>query len=313
MTTYRIIFAGTPEFSCTALQSLLQSEHEVVAVYTQPDRAAGRGRVVMPSPVKEIASIYDLPVEQPINFRESVDQKILADYQADFMIVVAYGILLPKVILETPKFGCLNIHASLLPHFRGAAPIQRALLSGDKKTGVTIMQMDTGLDTGPMLHKIECDIFDDDTSQTLHDRLAEMGSDALLYTLDHYKKLKPELQNNALATYAHKLTKEEAKIGWQKSAEKLALEIRAFNPRPISYTTLDDSVIRVYEAKIVLGNKVNAKMGEIVDVSPEGISVATGKDILQLTKLQLPGGRVLPVRELLNGRHDLFQLGQCFT
>ncbi len=313
MASYKIIFAGTPEFSCTTLQSLLQSEHEVLAVYTQPDRPSGRGRQVSQSPVKDIALIYDLPIEQPLNFRDPADQKILSDYKADFMIVVAYGILLPKVILEAPKFGCLNIHASLLPRFRGAAPIQRALLSGDKKTGVTIMQMDTGLDTGPMLYKEECDIFETDTSQTLHDRLAELGSDALLYTLENYKKLKPEMQNNSHTTYAHKLTKEEAKIDWQKSAATLALEIRGFNPRPISYTTLDDNVIRIYEANVISKNPINAKIGEIVAVSADGIDVVTGKDILQITQLQLSGGRVLSARELLNGRHDLFQLGQCFT
>ncbi|HEX2549928.1 MAG TPA: methionyl-tRNA formyltransferase, partial [Gammaproteobacteria bacterium] len=184
MQNYKIIFAGTPEFSCTTLQSLLHSEHEVVAVYTQPDRPAGRGRKIAASPVKEIALLHDLPIHQPLNFREVEEQKILADYAADFMVVVAYGILLPKAILDAPKFGCLNIHASLLPQFRGAAPIQRAILSNDKKTGVTIMQMDSGLDTGPMLYKEECDIFEDDTSQTLHDRLSILGSDALLHTLE---------------------------------------------------------------------------------------------------------------------------------
>jgi methionyl-tRNA formyltransferase len=308
-----IIFAGTPEFSCVALQNLLQSTHKVIAVFTQPDRPSGRGRKLTASPVKEIAHIHDIPVDQPVNFRAPEEQEIVQDLKADIMIVVAYGILLPKTILEAPRLGCLNIHASLLPYYRGAAPIQRAILAGDKKTGVTIMQMDTGLDTGPMLYKMECDISETDTSQTLHDRLAILGGEALLYTLENLHTLKPEMQNNGKATYAHKITKEEAKIDWKKTANEIALSIRAFYPWPVAYTEMGEHTLRVYEASVIENNKLNTQPGEIVDVSAKGIDVATHQYILRLLKCQLPGGRVLSVSDMLNAKRDLFIKGQSFT
>jgi len=308
-----IIFAGTPEFSCVTLQNLLHSAHKVIAVYTQPDRPSGRGRKLHFSPVKEMANTYAIPVYQPRNFHDPENAQIFLDLKADIMIVVAYGILLPKTILAAPRLGCLNIHASLLPRYRGAAPIQRAILAGDKKTGVTIMQMDTGLDTGPMLYKKECDILEMDTSLTLHDRLAILGSEALLYTLEHLTYLKPEMQNNGDATYAHKITKEEAKINWKKGAKEIALSIRAFYPWPIAYTEIGEYTLRIYAASVIENNKLNTQPGEIVDVSSKGIDVATGQYILRLLKCQLPAGRVLPVSDILNAKRTLFAIGQSFT
>lgn len=204
MNSYKIIFAGTPEFSVKTLEALVHSQHTVTAVYTQPDRPAGRGRKLTPSPVKQVALQQGLPVYQPNTLRDVNEQKILADLSADLMIVVAYGLLLPQVVLQTPKLGCINVHASLLPRWRGAAPIQRAILAGDAETGVTIMQMDAGLDTGAMLYKKSCPILAEDTSATLHDRLALIGAEALLTTLENLSSITPQLQNNTDAIYAKK-------------------------------------------------------------------------------------------------------------
>jgi methionyl-tRNA formyltransferase len=234
--SYNIIFAGTPHFSVAALEALIQSPHKVVAVYTQPDRPSGRGRKLTESPVKQKALEHHLSVYQPLSLKNPEEQQRLADLKADLMVVVAYGLILPKAVLQAPRLGCINIHASLLPRWRGAAPIQRAIVAGDARSGVTIMQMDEGLDTGAMLYKVQCPIEQNDTSEILLNRLSTMGADALLHTLAHLTSIKPEPQDHHLATYAHKITKEEANIDWSEPADVIARKIRGFNPWPVMYT-----------------------------------------------------------------------------
>jgi methionyl-tRNA formyltransferase len=306
-----IIFAGTPVFSAITLDALIHAGYAIKAVYTQPDRPAGRGQQLLASPVKELALRYDLPLYQPVSLRDPNEQQQLTAIQADLMIVVAYGLLLPKPVLEAPRLGCINIHASLLPRWRGAAPIQRAILAGDKKTGITIMQMEEGLDTGPMLYSVECQIEDQDTTQTLHDRLAELGTSALLNTLNHLETIKPISQNNDLATYAHKISKGEAVLDWCLSAVELNQKIRAFNPWPIAQTSLNDKTIRIWSANVIEVDSSN-KPGEIIQSTADGIDVSTGKNVLRILKMQLPGARCLPVADILNARHEDFAIGKLF-
>lgn len=301
--SYNIIFAGTPHFSVAALEALIQSPHKVIAVYTQPDRPSGRGRMVTPSPVKEQALKHDLPVYQPQSLKNSEEQQRIADLKADLMVVVAYGLILPKAVLQAPHLGCLNIHASLLPRWRGAAPIQRAIVEGDTETGVTIMQMDEGLDTGAMLYKVHCPIELNDTSETLLNHLAPMGADALLHTLAHLTSIKPEAQDHGLATYAHKITKEEAEIDWSAPASVIARKIRGFNPWPIMHTRSGEMVIRIWQASVIEKSDLNYEPGEIIMSEAHGIDVATGKNILRIEKLQLPGGRVLSVSDIVHAKH----------
>lgn len=308
-TPLKIIFAGTPVFAAVALQALLESPHQVIAVYTQPDRPAGRGRKLTASPVKELALQHHLPIHQPASLRDSHEQAVLEQLQADIMVVAAYGLMLPPAVLQAPRLGCINIHASLLPRFRGAAPIQRAILENDKKTGVTIMQMEKGLDTGPMLYKVECPIHLTDTSEMLHDRLAALGANALLTALNQLPHLQPEIQNESLATYAHKITKEEAELDWHMAADDLARKVRAFNPWPVAFIRKGEHVIRVWEAVMISQETKQNKPGEILKANADGIDVATGKNILRLLKIQLPGGRMLPVADILNARHDDFKVG----
>jgi methionyl-tRNA formyltransferase len=305
----RVIFAGTPIFSAVTLKALLQSQHKIIAVYTQPDRPAGRGRVLTASPVKELALQHQLPVFQPLTLRDENEQKKLADLQADLMIVVAYGLILPKNILQTPKLGCVNVHASLLPRWRGAAPIQRAILAGDAKTGITIMQMDEGLDTGAMLLKSECEMTKTDTTETLHDRLANLGAQTLLQALENFSQLKPEKQNDSLATYAQKIKKDEAKINWNLSADEIERQVRAFNPWPVAFFGEGDKTVRVWEAKMI-STQENFQSGVIVAATSEGIYIATGKNILRLLKIQLPGGKILPVADILHSRANEFVVGK---
>lgn len=306
MKSYKIIFAGTPEFSAVTLHALLHSRHSVQAVYTQPDRPAGRGRKLTPSPVKMLAQQHDLPVHQPLTLRDAQEQQKLAALQADLMVVVAYGLILPAPVLAAPQLGCINVHASLLPRWRGAAPIQRAILAGDATSGITIMQMDAGLDTGNMLHKVECSIQAEDTSESLHDRLAVLGAEALLKTLDDLPSLTPEAQDNALATYAHKINKEEAKLNWSLPAVQLARQVRAFNPWPVAFF----DGIRVWQAEAQAARSSVNQPGVIVAATAEGIDVATSDGLLRITKLQLPGGRILSVAEVLNARSDKFVVGK---
>ena len=298
----RLVFAGTPEFAATALAALLETDHEIVAVYTQPDRPAGRGRKLQPSPVKQLARLHDIPVCQPVNFKSDVALQDLAQWDADLMIVAAYGLLLPQKVLDIPRHGCLNIHASLLPRWRGAAPIQRAILAGDKETGITIMQMDAGLDTGDMLLKLACPIAPDDTGGSLHDRLAELGGQAIVQALANYPGgLTPEPQDNSQASYARKLDKAEAAIDWHKPADQLAREVRAFNPWPVSHTSLGGQPLRIWRAEAVT-DQSEAPPGTVLTTNKQGISVACGEGTLRLQQIQPAGSKPMESAAFLNGR-----------
>jgi len=304
----RLVFAGTPEFAAEHLKALLASQHEIVAVYTQPDRPAGRGQKLMPSPVKQLALENNIPVMQPPTLRDPAAQAELATLNADLMVVVAYGLILPQVVLDTPRLGCINSHASLLPRWRGAAPIQRAVQAGDGESGVTVMQMEAGLDTGPMLLKVTTAISGDDTGGSLHDRLAEMGPPAVLQAIAGLAAgtLHGEVQNNDLATYAHKLNKDEARLDWTRPAEELERLVRAFNPWPICHSTLNGETLKVLAAQPAEGH---GAPGEILQASRDGLVVACGTDALRLTRLQLPGGKALNFSDLFNSRREQFAVG----
>ncbi|ACA84338.1 methionyl-tRNA formyltransferase [Shewanella woodyi] len=310
MKPLNVIFAGTPDFAARHLQALINSEHNVIAVYSRADKPAGRGKKLQASPVKMLALENEIPVYQPTSLRDEQAQAELASLNADIMVVVAYGLILPKVVLDTPKLGCINVHGSILPRWRGAAPIQRALWSGDTETGVTIMQMDIGLDTGDMLLKTQLPIEDSDTSASLYEKLAEQGPEALVEALTGLAKgeLAAEKQDEALANYAEKLSKEEAELDWNKSAAQLWREIRAFNPWPISHFSHQDASIKVREAH-VSQSKSQAPAGTIISAGKEGIEIATGDGVLTLLNMQLPGKKPLSVADILNSRSEWFTPG----
>ncbi|MCE0914409.1 methionyl-tRNA formyltransferase [Pseudomonas sp. NMI760_13] len=305
----RIVFAGTPEFAAEHLKALLDSPYEIVAVYTQPDRPAGRGQKLMPSAVKALAVAHDIPVYQPQTLRNADAQAELAALKPDLMVVVAYGLILPQVVLDIPRLGCINSHASLLPRWRGAAPIQRAVEAGDAESGVTVMRMEAGLDTGPMLLKVVTPIGADDTGGTLHDRLAEMGPPAVVQAIAGLAdgSLQGEVQDDALATYAHKLNKDEARIDWSRPAVELERLIRAFNPWPVCHSTLDGESVKVLAANLSTGQ---GAPGEILSASKDGLVVACGDGALSLTRLQLPGGKALAFSDLFNSRREKFASGK---
>lgn len=310
----RLVFAGTPDFAAHHLQALLENtQHDVVAVYTQPDRPAGRGKKLTPSPVKAVALQHQLSVLQPANLKGADAQKTLAELNADLMVVVAYGLLLPKAILDTPRLGCINVHASLLPRWRGAAPIQRAIAAGDTETGITIMQMDEGLDTGDMLVTAHLPIKPEETGGSLHDKLAAIGPDALHTTLNELAIgcAIAEKQDDTLSTYAPKLSKQEAAIDWQQSADLIDRKVRAFNPFPVAFTILNNERIRVWQGTS-LANNHSTTPGTILNSGNQGIEVACGQSSFLITELQLPGKKRLPVAEVLRSRAKLFATGVEF-
>ncbi|MDE8604694.1 methionyl-tRNA formyltransferase [Marinomonas sp. RSW2] len=313
----RIVFAGTPEFAAASLQAILEkqaaNQYDIVGVYTQPDRPAGRGQKLVQSPVKQLALTNNIPVFQPLNFKLDEDKAQLAELNADLMIVAAYGIILPKTVLDTPKLGCINVHASLLPRWRGAAPIHRALIAGDGETGITIMQMDVGLDTGDMLLKAFCDIKPADTSATLHDRLAMIGGDTLIEALEMLKAntLVPEVQDDSLTCYAAKLTKQEANINWSASAELIERQIRGLSPWPVAYTNSLAGVMKIHAAHIASVSDEASTPGDILVVSKEGVIVATGQGSILITDIQFAGGKRMKVKDALNGKHKAaLEIGQ---
>ena len=307
----RIIFAGTPEFAAASLAAVLNTDHQVIAVYTQPDRRAGRGKKLKPSPVKALALEHNLPVYQPLSLRDEDAQAELAALNADLMIVVAYGLILPQAVLDTPRLGCINVHASLLPRWRGAAPIERALLAGDTETGITIMQMDAGLDTGDMLSIARCPIDPKDTGGALHDRLAMLGAETLTNALDPLAAgaLEPQPQDDAGACYASKLEKQEALLDWSKSADELALQVRGLNPRLVAYTEFEDQKLKVWQASAE-DQPAAAEPGTIMEQRRNSLLVATGQGCLSLQEMQLPGGKPQPVSALLNAHRERFAVGK---
>ncbi|NWK74558.1 methionyl-tRNA formyltransferase [Acinetobacter sp. SwsAc6] len=316
----KIIFAGTPEFAAVALDALLKTEHEIVAVYTQPDRKAGRGQKLTASPVKQLALENSIPVYQPLHFKSSTEDGLAAQaelraHNADVMVVAAYGLILPQAVLDMPKYGCLNIHGSLLPRWRGAAPIQRAISTGDAETGVTIMKMAAGLDTGDMMLKTICPIEASDTSATLHDKLAQQGAEATVQVLASEASLQRylaerEVQDEALTVYAHKLSKAEAQINWSETAVQIDRNIRAFNPWPVAFIALDESNnLRVWGSMLSNVDASGKTAGTILNIDKQGVHVACGDEkAICLTSLQWPGGKALnPVQ--INQTQKL-QVGQ---
>ena len=307
----RIVFAGTPKFAVKSLSVLNQSEHEVVAVYCQPDRPKGRGKVLTACPVKIFSEENNLLVIQPEDFKDKQSQTQLALLNPDVMVVAAYGQILPKALLEIPKLGCLNIHASLLPRWRGAAPIERAILEGDRETGISIMQMNEGLDTGDILLDKKCMISNRETAQTLHDTLSNIGANAILETLNIFPTLKARPQQNNNATYAEKVTKDEAQIDWHQGAEQISRVIRAFNPRTIAYTNamakqFKNRVLRIIEAEIVNRQTTNSP-GEVIKYDKDVCYVATSSGVISLKKVQLAGKKEVSIKDF-NNAYQLIKL-----
>jgi methionyl-tRNA formyltransferase len=294
----KIIFAGTPQFAADALAALVE-EHQIIAVLTQPDRPSGRGMQLTASPVKQFALQHGLTLIQPASLKNEEAQKAIAQLDADLMVVAAYGLILPKAVLQMPSRGCLNIHASLLPRWRGAAPIQRAILAGDAETGITIMQMDEGLDTGDMLLKKTCVIAADDTAQTLHDKLAELGAQAIVEALQKMQqgKLVPEQQNAQQATYAAKLNKSEAQLDWKQDAAQLERAVRGYFPFPTANALFGEIPIKILRAHLAEGR--STEPGLVIDTDNGRILVACGKGVLALEVLQKPGGKPLPVAQFV--------------
>lgn len=308
-----IIFAGTPDFAARHLDALLSSSHKVVAVFTQPDRPAGRGNKLTASPVKQLAEQHNIPVFQPKSLRPEENQQLVAQLNADVMVVVAYGLILPAAVLAMPRLGCINVHGSLLPKWRGAAPIQRSLWAGDTQTGVTIMQMDPGLDTGDMLHKLACPIDASDTSASLYQKLAELGPQGMLDTLEQLANgtANPEVQDETLVSYAEKLSKEEAKLDWSLSAAQLERCIRAFNPWPVSYFTVEDQPVKVWKASVL--PHVAKQPGEIILADKNGIQIATTDGVLNIEELQPAGKKAMKAQDLLNSRREWFTVGNILA
>ncbi|MGF1698403.1 methionyl-tRNA formyltransferase [Vibrio lamellibrachiae] len=310
----RIVFAGTPDFAARHMAALLSSEHEVIAVYTQPDRPAGRGKKLTASPVKNIALEHDIPVFQPENFKSDEAKQQLKDLKADLMVVVAYGLLLPQAVLDTPKLGCINVHGSILPRWRGAAPIQRSIWAGDKETGVTIMQMDIGLDTGDMLQIATLPIEASDTSASMYEKLAELGPDALVECISTIAdgSAIAEKQDDEQANYAKKLSKDEARISWNDDATHIERCVRAFNPWPMSHFEAAENTIKVWQSRVD-GESSDKASGTILKADKTGIYIATGNGVIVLEQLQVPGKKAMSVQDILNSRASWFEVGSVLS
>lgn len=295
----RIIFAGTPEFAVPSLRALLESNHEICAVYTQPDRPSGRGRKVQPGPVKELALAAGIPVRQPLTLKSSEEIQALAELKPDLMVVVAYGMILPQAVLDIPRLGCINVHASLLPRWRGAAPIQRAIMAGDSRTGVTIMWICLQLDAGDMLHKEECAINEQDSAGDVHDKLAQLGAIGLQKVLPQLEEgsVNAEKQDENLVTYAEKLSKSEAEIDWTLPAKQIARNVQGLNPWPVAQTLMNGEVLRIWRAEAVAG-VINEAPGTVVRTG-KTLEVVTGNGVLRLLEVQLPGGKRIPATAFL--------------
>ena len=310
----KIIFAGTPDFAAAHLQALIDSDqHQIVAVYTQPDRPAGRGKKLTASAVKQLACDHNLTVLQPPSLKDSDAQQQLASFEADIMIVVAYGLILPQAVLDTPRLGCINVHGSLLPKWRGAAPIQRAIEAGDKETGICIMQMDAGLDTGPVISVARCAIEDSDTSGSIYQKLSELGAPTLLAALEKMASgvAVAEQQDDSQSTYARKIDKSEALIDWSMSAQEISRRVRAFNPFPATFSHIGGDRVKIWGASAT-DKQSNNSAGAIIHADAEGILVQTGKGQLLITEIQLAGKSKMPVSELLKSKAELFAAGQSF-
>ena len=315
MTPLKLIFAGTPEFSAIHLKALIESEHQLIAVYTQPDRPAGRGKKLQASPVKKLAQSAAIPVYQPLTLKTEEAQAELATLGADALIVVAYGLILPREVLNAPRLGCVNVHASLLPRWRGAAPIQRAIEAGDTVSGTTIMQMDAGLDTGDMLASASVDITAQTTAASLHDELAGLGAPLLMQVLadlpGHQARAQP--QDDSQANYAHKIEKPEAEVDWTRSASELDRTIRAFNPFPVCFSSLGGQRVKIWQARPAGNAPLPDPAGTILRADRSGILVNCGEGQLSIERLQLPGGKPLTAQQVLNGSAGLLETGARFS
>lgn len=312
----KIIFAGTPDIAAAVLQTLINTKHNIIACLTQPDRPQGRGLKLTASPVKEVAIQHNIPILQPVSLKAAEAQQTLIDLQADLMIVLAYGLILPPAVLDIPKFGCINIHASILPRWRGAAPIQHAILAGDLETGITIMQMDAGLDTGPILARYPCEIESTDTSADLYVKLTSVAQIAITDTLNKManNKLLAIPQNNSLATYAPKLEKAQAKIAWHLPAIEIIRRIKAYNPWPVAFTSFMQHTIRVWQAELVTTRELENQTtpGAIIAIDNTGIQVATGNGLIRLLALQLPNKKIQLATEICRTYKEL-KCGACFV
>lgn len=314
MSSLNIVFAGTPAFGLPCLDALADSSHHIQAIYTQPDRPAGRGRKMQASAVKEWALAHDIAVYQPLNFKNPEAIAELSALKPDVLVVIAYGLILPKAVLDIPRLGCINVHASLLPRWRGASPIQHAVLHGDTESGVTIMQMDVGMDTGDMLCRVACPITPLDTAANLHDKLADISAKPLLDVLDALstQRIHPEVQNSDLVTYAGKINKEDARIRWEQSAVEIDRQIRAFNPWPVAYTALGEEVLRVHQAQATDIECTEAP-GTVMNLDKKGMLVATGHNAIRLERIQLPGGKAISIADWLNAGRTQLHTGIILT
>lgn len=309
----KIGFAGTPDFAVPSLAALIASDHDVVAVWTQPDRPAGRGKRLQASAVKQLALSHQLPVHQPLSLRDVEAQQVMAEYQLDVLVVAAYGLLLPKAVLDCPRYGCINVHASLLPHWRGAAPIQASIIAGDDESGVTIMQMDVGLDTGDMLAKVHVPIESTTTAGTLTDQLADCGAQLLREVVDdlqHYQQ-HAEPQEDAQSSHAGKIAKNDACIDWCMSAADIDRRVRAYHPWPVAFTELNGERLRIWSGRPVDADVGVAEPGTVLAAEASGLVVATGQGAYAVTEMQLPGKRRMPVQDFINACQGLKQSGSC--